>query len=50
MRHFPMVEVIATHVEGVSHASVTRPMLREFAQQHNLTRLHVPNDGETLRF
>ncbi len=26
------------------------PMLREFAQQHNLTRLHVPNDGETLRF
>ena len=50
MRHFPKVEVIATHVEGVSHASVTRPMLREFAQQHNLTRLHVPNDGETLRF
>lgn len=50
MRHFPMVEVIATHVEGVSHASVTRPMLREFAQQHNLTRLHVPNDGETLHF
>lgn len=50
MRHFPKVEVVATHVEGVSHASVTRPMLREFAQQHNLTRLHVPNDGEILRF
>lgn len=50
MKAFPDVDVIATHVEGVSHASVTRPMLREFAQQHNLTRLHVPNDGETLRF
>lgn len=50
MRHFPMVEVIATHVEGVSHASVTRPMLREFAQQYHLTRLHIPNDGETLCF
>lgn len=50
MRHFPKVEVIATHVEGVSHASVTRPMLREFAQQHHLTRLYIPNDGETLSF
>ena len=50
MRRFPQVEVIATHVEGVSHATVTRGMLREFAAQKELDRLWIPDDGQTLVF
>ena len=46
----PELEVIATHVEGVSHATVNRPMLRAFAAEHGLTKLHVPDDGQELSF
>ena len=48
MHRFPEVNVVATHVEGVSHATVTRSMLREFAEAHHLERLYIPNDGEIL--
>lgn len=50
MKEFPDVAVIAAHVEGVSHATVTRPMLRRFAEEHDLKQLHIPDDGETLAF
>lgn len=50
MRHFPEIDVIATHVEGVSHATVTRPVLRKFARENNLNRLFIPNDGQTIEF
>lgn len=50
MRQFPELDVIATHVEGVSHATVTRAILKEFAEKNNLKRLHIPKDGELLEF
>lgn len=50
MEAYPELEVIATHVEGVSHATVNRPMLRAFAAEHGLTKLHVPDDGQELSF
>lgn len=50
MQDYPQLKVIATHVEGVSHATVTRPLLRAFAKEHELTQLYVPNDGEELSF
>lgn len=50
MRRFPTLKVIATHVEGVSHATVNRPMLREFAKANQLDQLFVPNNGEVLEF
>lgn len=50
MHDFPEVDVIATHVEGVSHATVNRPMLRTFAKENGLNRLYVPEDGEVLTF
>lgn len=50
MKDFPQLTVIATHVEGVSHATVTRPLLREFATSHGLSKLLIPNDGEVLKF
>ena len=49
MRDFPEIVVIATHVEGVSHATVTRSLLREFAREHKLDKLLIPGDGETLQ-
>lgn len=48
MEMFPGIPVIATHVEGVSHATVTRNGLRQFAQQRGLKHLLVPDDGQTL--
>ena len=29
---------------------VNRPMLRAFAAEHGLTKLHVPDDGQELSF
>lgn len=50
IHRFPTLKVIATHVEGVSHATVDRPMLRAFAKVNHLDLLSVPNDGEVLEF
>ena len=50
MQRFPDLDVIATHVEGVSHATVNRPMLRDFAVSHKLERLRVPDDGQEFSF
>ena len=50
MNDFPKLAVIATHVEGVSHATVNREMLRAFAKVKGLTALAIPNDLETLTY
>ena len=50
MQDFPQIQVIATHVEGVSHATVTRQSLREFAEAKGLQKLYIPADGEVLKF
>ena len=50
MTDFPDIEVIATHVEGVSHATVTRKSLAMFAENKNLKRLSIPADLEVLSF
>lgn len=50
MHRFPELDLIATHVEGVSHATVNRPMLREFAAANHLDRLWIPNDAEEICF
>lgn len=49
IQRFPKLVVIATHVEGVSHATVTRKKLRDFAIANNLEKLLIPNDGETIK-
>ena len=50
MQNHPNLDVIATHVEGVSHATVNRPLLRQFAEVKKLHRLYIPDDLETLSF
>ena len=50
MNDFPSLSVIATHVEGVSHATVNREMLRAFAKEKGLTALAIPDDLETITY
>lgn len=46
----PYAMVIASHMDTVSHLSITRKDLREFAENNNLNNLLIPEDGETLTF
>lgn len=47
----PRATLIASHMEAVNHAALTRGALREYAAETGMTeRLLVPEDGETLIF
>ena len=48
MRRHPELKVIATHLDGVSHATVTSESLRAFAKEKGLEKLAVPAQGETI--
>ncbi len=44
----PDALVIATHLDSVNHAMVTRADVRAFARANDLCRLRVPADGEWI--
>jgi L-ascorbate metabolism protein UlaG (beta-lactamase superfamily) len=46
----PKSIVVATHMEALDHATITRAQLREYATDHRITptQLLIPADGETL--
>lgn len=48
----PKAIVIATHMEALDHATVTRKELREMAEKMGIraVKLLIPEDGETLTF
>lgn len=47
----PAAMLIASHMDAVNHAALTRAKLREYSTQTGmLSRLLVPEDGETLAF
>lgn len=48
MRRHPDVTVIATHLDGVSHATVSSESLRAFARDNGLEKLRIPAQGETI--
>lgn len=48
MRRYPELDVIATHLDGVSHATVSSDELRAFAATNGLARLRIPAAGETI--
>jgi len=49
-RLVPAGQVIATHMEALDHATVSRQELRSHAQQAGVDqRLHIPADGEVLQ-
>ena len=51
-RAAPNSIVIATHMDALDHATVSREMLREYAVTHGVepTRLLIPDDGKMLHF
>ena len=44
--------IIATHMESLDHATVTREQLRAYAERNNLgpDKLLIPLDGEKIAF
>ncbi|MEB5924764.1 MBL fold metallo-hydrolase [Franconibacter daqui] len=45
----PDAKLIASHLEAVNHATVTRTELRKYAEIVEISdRLHIPEDGETF--
>ena len=47
----PEARIIATHLDAVNHAHVSRADIRRFIRENNLERrVLVPEDGETLSF
>lgn len=50
-RHAPQAVLIASHMEAVNHATLSRRALRAFAETHGLLdRLRIPQDGESYCF
>jgi hypothetical protein len=47
----PRATVIATHMEALDHATVSRAALRQAAQARGIgsERLLIPQDGETIQ-
>ena len=46
----PDATVIASHMDTVSHLSVTRNDLKEFKNKNNIDNLLIPEDGEVIDF
>ena len=47
-RHAPRARIVASHMEAVNHATLTRAELRSYLADHGMTdRVLVPEDGET---
>ena len=46
----PDAKVIASHLDTVSHLSVTRDDLKEFKTKNNIGNLLIPKDGEIIDF
>lgn len=47
----PKATIIASHMESVNHAMLSRKELREFLSEKGMTqRVLVPEDGETCVF
>lgn len=46
----PKAIIVATHMEGVNHWSVSRTQLRAFAERHGFSKmLLIPEDGEIIK-
>jgi hypothetical protein len=47
----PGATLVASHMEAVNHATLSRQALRGFLAANAMTdRVRVPNDGEVLEF
>ena len=48
LQHASNSTVIASHMDTVSHLTLTRKDLKEFKEKYNAINLLIPDDGETL--
>ena len=47
----PAASILATHMEAVNHATLSRSNLRDFAEAKGIaSRVHIPQDGETVEY
>ena len=46
----PNATVIASHMDTVSHLTVTRADLKQFKENNHIANLLIPEDGETIKF
>jgi L-ascorbate metabolism protein UlaG (beta-lactamase superfamily) len=46
----PKSKVVATHMEALDHATLSRAALQVYAQAASVTNLLIPSDGETYSF
>lgn len=50
-QYLPNAKIIATHMEAVNHALLSRKALAEFVERKGIAKqVFIPQDGETLRF
>ena len=48
-RHAPHSTIVATHMEGVNHNTITRKALRKFAENNGFSgKLIIPDDGQSI--
>ena len=49
IQDYPDCTVIASHMDTVSHLTVTRNDLKEFIQANNIQQIFIPEDGEKIK-
>ncbi len=50
MKNAPGSTIIASHMDTVSHQTITRNDLKEFVKKESIKNFLIPNDGEVLNF
>lgn len=50
MKKSPKATIIASHMDTVSHLTITRKDLQSFKTKKSISNLLIPNDGESLIF
>ena len=48
--HAPGAVLIASHMDEVSHLSLTRQQLRDFITRKKMSQVKIPENGESLEF
>ena len=50
LKNSPNSTIIASHMDTVSHLTLTRKDLKEFKNKYDIKNLLIPDDGETMSF
>lgn len=50
VKYSPNAVIIASHMDTVSHLSVTKKDLKDYCKTHNINNILIPDDGESIDF